>query len=267
QMPGRRQRLSYALEKLEQVAIREPERLDSRRLLIKVAVELGRSRVAREHLAVLLKALPGDGELPLLLGRACETEEKYPEAAAAYARAVELAPHQRDSYLRLAALLRDHPDRVRSAVPDLTADGVLDKLVAANAQTYQAYLARWTHRKKSWNLRDRAKLAEAGKDVEQAQRLAPTEPEVLVAAADLCQSQADTQEGPARLESLQKAGKLLEDGCREHPQEARLYQAWSRLELAANKREEAIKRLELGLKEMPGRLELLWDLANLRIDA
>src|SRR5271166_5082808 len=36
QMPNRRQRLYYALEKLEQVAIREPERLDSRRLLIQV---------------------------------------------------------------------------------------------------------------------------------------------------------------------------------------------------------------------------------------
>jgi tetratricopeptide (TPR) repeat protein len=266
-MPNRHQRLYYALEKLEQVAIREPERLDSRRLLIRVAVELGRTQTAREHLTVLLRALPTDGELQLLLGRACEVEEKYREAAAAYARAVELAPHQRDSYLRLAVLLRDHREQAQPAVPDLTPDSVLDKLVAANAQTYQAYLARWNQRQKNWNLRDGVKLAEAGKDVEQAQRLAATEPEVLVAAADLCQARANTQEGPARLESLQKAGKLLEDGCREHPTEARLYQAWSRLELAANKRDEAMQRLEAGLKEMPGRLELLWDLANLRIDA
>src|SRR5205814_2071084 len=74
--PRGRQR---ALFVLEQVITREPERHDTRRLLARMAMSLGRYATAHEHLLLLHKAAPKDGELLELLGQTYQAQGKPEE--------------------------------------------------------------------------------------------------------------------------------------------------------------------------------------------
>src|SRR5438445_2384150 len=79
--PRGRQR---ALFVLEQVVTREPERDDSRRLLARLAMALGRYATAHEHLLLLHRAAPKDGELLELLGQTYQAQGKPEEAKDSY---------------------------------------------------------------------------------------------------------------------------------------------------------------------------------------
>src|SRR5262249_12730057 len=99
--PRARQR---ALFILEQVVTREPERLESRRLLVRTAFELRRYQSALEHLLALQKAAPKDGEVLELLGRTYQAMGKPEEAKDHYQKAIEADIHSVGAYERLALL-------------------------------------------------------------------------------------------------------------------------------------------------------------------
>src|SRR5205809_1976051 len=91
---------------LQQVLVREPQRQDIRRHLVRLATSLGRFTDAREHLEILLKSSSDDAELEQLLGQSEEANGQYSKAAAWFQKAIEHAPDQIDSYVRRAHLLR-----------------------------------------------------------------------------------------------------------------------------------------------------------------
>jgi tetratricopeptide (TPR) repeat protein len=255
-----------ALFVLEGVVANDPGRQDARRRLARVALSLGRTEVASEHLNQLHTELPNDGEVTCLLAQCLEAQGKYAEAAVKYGAAIHDAPRHRDSYVRLALLL-GRPDRQGWAAPEKDEDHVLDKkpaqvldlLVANNPDSHEAHLARWWSRRDE--ARDPARRAEVGRDVEEALRLAPTDGEVLLAAADLARAAGD----------LARARADLRKGRKLHPDDKRLHLALADVELADRKPgeapEEAIARLNEGLQALPDQPDLLWLLANLLLDS
>jgi tetratricopeptide (TPR) repeat protein len=254
--PRGRQR---ALFVLEQVLSRDPARHDLRRLLVPVAMELRRYDLVGEHLAKLREAAPNDAEVEYLAGQWHEAQNEYTEAQTCYRRAIQRNPQGVDSYVRLAELLRRQPDPARQEENAREAERVLDELVAKNPQSYQAYLARWRHRKASGALGDPDHLAEAGRDVARAVVLAPQEADVLLVAAERARLAKD----------LKEARRLLEEGFKHHPHDVRFYQAQVVLELQAGRRLEAVACVRLGVKALTGtpQLDLLWTLGNLLIDS
>src|SRR5262245_65522506 len=86
-----------ALFVLEPVIAREPDRHDLRRLVVRLAMEPPRLRLkqAREHLDVLHKAFPEDGEIAHLLGVCHEADKEdaraAQKAAAFYTLAIQKA--------------------------------------------------------------------------------------------------------------------------------------------------------------------------------
>jgi tetratricopeptide (TPR) repeat protein len=250
-----------ALFVLEGVVAADPGRQDARRLLARVAMNLDRVDRAQEHLAELHRQLPDDGEVACLLAECQEAQGNFAEAALLCWESIRHAPKHRDGYVRLALLLRRPDHKTWHVVKD--PDGVLKKkpeeilnlLVAANGDAYQAHLARWAAHDRE-QLKDKKKRAEAAKDVEQALRLAPQEADVLLAAAELARLSDDLTGARARLRK-----------CRElHPTEKRAYLALAAVELADGKPGEAVARLNEGLEALPEQPDLLWLLANVRLD-
>ena len=230
---------------LEQVLRREPERQDLRRKVARIAIDLGRFADAREHLRLLLKSSPDDGELELLLGRCEEGNDHFTEAASWYEKARKHAPEQIDGHVRLAYLLRNRLDQPEGA------DRVMDEMVKANEkskQLFRSYLERARYRKQFG-------LADAASDIMRARELAPEEADVLLDAAVLAQDKGD----------LAAARKDLERGIQLDPRNRRMYQALAGLEIRAGRPEEALSCLRRGLKALPDQIELKWVLADLLV--
>lgn len=237
-----------ALFLLEQVLLKEPERHDSRRILARLALALGRADLAQEHLKVLHQAQPDDAQLEQLQAGCHEAQGQLAEAAEWYRKAVRHAPRTLDNYVRLAELLRRLPDPSGRNAGE--ADEVMNRLVTENPQEFRAYLARWRHGK----TRERA----AAEDVAKALELAPDDADVLLAAAEVAQEQKD----------FKTARSHLARGRDRHAQDARFYQALALVDLAQEQPAQAIAGLKKGVQELTGRgqLDLLWTLANVLLD-
>jgi tetratricopeptide (TPR) repeat protein len=95
-----------ALFVLDQVVTRDPDRVDLRRPLARIAIELRRYDLAWPHLEALVQRFPRDGEVQYLLGQWHEAKEKFREAESCYRKAVAASPERPAYALRLAELLR-----------------------------------------------------------------------------------------------------------------------------------------------------------------
>ncbi len=267
---------------LEQVVANAPDQHDLRHLLVRVAMDLGRYDVALEHLKVLQKALPKDGDLKHLLGKAYEYQREYAQAKDWYEKAIADSPQQIDSYERLANLLSRRPDQARANHPARNPDQIMDQLVVKNDNSFRAHLTRWRYLMRSaplarWrsaiesgplaNARNneksdrdlRSALEKARQDIDRAIALAPDKADVLLAAAEF--EQAVNNSGKAR--------KHLQRGLALHPHHPRMYQALATLELRAGKPGEAVACLRRGVKALTGQGQddTRWTLANLLIDS
>ncbi|HVS40495.1 MAG TPA: tetratricopeptide repeat protein [Gemmataceae bacterium] len=234
---------------LSQAIARSPEKDDVRRRLATLAVEIGRTKDAREQLDYLLKhSAPNDAELESLHGRCEEAEGQFEKAAKDYEKAVADGPHQVNTYVRWAAVLR------RRLADPKGADDVMDRMVANNPDSFQARLARGRY------LREIGLLEAGAKDVAYARdKLAPTETDVLLASADVVQENGDTE----------AARRDLEDGLKLHPDEPRFLLGLAALELRSGPdgREKALARLDAARTLLAGHAEGLWNVADLYIDA
>lgn len=275
--PRARQR---ALFVLEQVVTRAPDKHDSRRLLVRMAMSLSRYSSAQVHLLVLLKTAPADGEVLDLLGQTFQALGKAAEAKDSYQKAIEADPREVGAYERLARLLQRHPDDAGKDRPR-DPDDVMNRLVASNERSVTARLARWNYVAESGLLTrvgsllpsgaaveakdlarldaaTRAKLETAEKDLARALELAPDDMEVLLAAAELEQARGCTDAARDHL----RRGRSL------HPEDPRLYRHLAAVELAAGKPADALACLRDGVKAVSARMqgELRWTLANLLLD-
>ena len=126
----------------------------------------------------------------------------------------------------------------------------MDELVAANPNSFRAYLERFRFYRGTVPERAVGDLAEA-------LRLAPDEADVRLAAADLAREQDRPSE----------ARDHLERGLKRHPRDVRFHLALAAWEERAGSREKAAARLQRGLRELPSSGELRWPLADLLLES
>jgi len=256
-----------ALFVLEQVVTREPERAESRRLLARMALKLTRYSTAEEHLLVLLKNAPKDGDVLDLLGQTYQGQGKHEEAKGSFQKAIEAAPGEILAYQRLARLLRRHPDKADADQPR-DPDAVIARMVANNDRSVAARLARWNDTADAGLLTrvgtllsgsatteggnlarlddtTRAKLQIAEKDMARALELGArrhrSAPGHRGVGADL----RPPGECPS---SYHQARRLL-------PDDPRPYRHLAAVELAAGKSADALKSLGEGIKAVAPRLQ------------
>ncbi|GEM_PF-2868542 len=212
----------------EQVLLREPARHDLRRATADLAREVGYFARAKDHLEMLVRHSPDDGELADLLGQCQEALGDAEKATASYRDAVAHAPDRIDVYSRLARLLRGPLGHAAEA------DQVMDDLVAANDHAAAAHLERAAYHIANGSLDD------AEKDAARARELAPDDARVLLTTADL-----DARRGRA---NAARAG--LRRGIQLHPDDVDLRLALAGLELKAGKPNEAAECLDEGRKAL-----------------
>jgi tetratricopeptide (TPR) repeat protein len=252
--PRARQR---AVTALEQALGRDPDRRDSRRLLVRLALDLGNLELAREHLKILCES--SDAEAEELRGRLHEAQSQYAEAADWYRKAIGHDATRVNAYARLADLLRRYPAPGQADAQAEEADRVIDDLVANNGGDPKAHVARWRYRLAFQRLnKDEEAHKRAADDVARARELAPDDAEVIVAVAQL--AQLDERFGEARA--------VLKGGLERHPQDTGLYRALAALEMQAGERKAAADCLRVALKKLPpaAQGETLWTLTHLLID-
>ena len=225
---------------LEQVIGRNPQRQDVIRKSVDLAMNtFGRFSDARRHLVNLLNHDQPDaetvrmieqGELERLIGESFEGEGKYDESVSWFQNSIKRAPQQTASYSRLAGLQRrklNQPDKANETV---------NSLVKANQGSARALLARARYRGEFG-------LAGIDQDISQALKLAPDDPEVMIASANLARNRPNPDFNAARRD--------LERGMALAPKDRRMYQELARLELRANRADAAVASLRKGLAALP----------------
>jgi predicted Zn-dependent protease len=215
-----------------------------RRALIVLAMDLGQHSTAARHLDVLLQGADADGELEYQRGACAEAQAQNRLAAGWYEKAIAHRADLVDAHVRLANLLRqqlDDPDR---------AEQVMERLTAANRGSSAAWLARGLYDT------ERRDLTDARKHLEQAAKLAPRDPDVLLALAEAAQMRGDAAQ------ARQELGQLLAVG----PHNVYAHVELARLESEAGRVAEAEAGLRRGLQNMPEQVDLLFHLAELLLD-
>lgn len=266
---------SDALAVYEQALIHSPDRLDARRRAAELAVELGRSSAALGHLKALIDANAADGRVFLLLGITQEARGQYSEAVASYTKSAEADPKP-EAFVRRAGVLKIHlkQDDDEANGKEVGPQSVLNELVVALPNSFESYLARAAYHKTY--ARDKPKgLARARADLETARKLAPDEPAVLLASAQVVVETAAIVPGTgdearaAREGHWNEARGYLRHGLTKAPKEAALYLALADVETRAGRRDEAIRVLADGRKGVrPGGLpEILFALAEQHAEA
>lgn len=229
---------------LEQALRRDPQRHELRREAVQLAQDLYRFSDAARHLTVLLQQTPKDAELWYRLGRCQEAEGNYSRAEESYRKALALDARHLATYERLTNLLLFQLERPAQVIK------LLDEMVAANKDSYQAYLGRARY------LNNSGERSRAWEDVRQAARLAPDKPEVILTVAEL-----EFLGG-----APDKARAELERGLKVNPGNVPLLRTLAWVELKQNHRDRALEVLREGLKQVPDSADLQVALADLVVE-
>jgi len=238
-----------ALDVLEKALVRIPGDDRLRRMAAERALGLGSPDVARAHLTILLKSLPDNGEVELMLGRCDEAELRYAPAASWYEKAREHAPWLVAAHAGLARMLRDHLDNPKKA--DLIMGvGQGEGIVEASGRLPEAYLERASYR-------SRYGLSGSEADLDEALRLAPEDTDVLLKAGE--QAAASGHADQAR--------ELLSKVTAKRPGDSHTYQVLASLEVAGNRFKEALTWLSKGIEGCRDTLDLRWSRAEIFIQA
>jgi tetratricopeptide (TPR) repeat protein len=230
--------------KMEQVLRLKPNEHALRMRLVHNLIALNRLSDAMEHLKKLQKTWPEPAEVQHMLGWCHDAKQEYHEAVASFRAALKLNPQRIKSWSLLAEVLQERLKEPEEALK------AMNDMVSANQSSYQAYLQR------SQFHRHRLETKEAQQDLEQAVKLAPHEPAVLLEAADCARVAGDAQ----------KAIELLQEGQKRHPENADFDRALANIKLALNKREEAITHLQDGLRKAPKSTDVAVLLIDIMID-
>jgi tetratricopeptide (TPR) repeat protein len=219
----------------EQVLDRTPARDDLRRRVVPILMGLDEYDRATRHVEILLSARPDDGELENLLGHCQEAMGDYDQAATSYEKAIGHAPDRVAAHAHLAALLR-----YRLGKP-VRADEVIDTLVRLNPKSAEAWLERGLYQLGV------GLVEAAGLDMEQARALAPDDPRVLVASAELFQ----------RLGRSDEARKSWERGREKYPVDLTMYLGLATLQMQTDQPDEAVACLEQARQVDPANADVV----------
>ena len=236
---------------LERICGLDPERRDSRRQLIGIAMELGRYKEALSNLELLEKVTPDDGELKLLIGRCYEQEQDFSAAIAAYEASIKCLPEQLDAYERLAGLW------IRKSRSDAQLFYMLDQMVIANRQTPAALILRSRFRLNA------GMISGSAADIRNARAVDPN-----LTAAHLMVTRLANVGGVSDAGELQNSYGHLKRTVDSNPGNLGLYQSLALLETKLGTIPSAQVWLQRGLEIQPesygARLQLILLLVSAR---
>ena len=238
-----------AILEMDKILAQDPQQEEVRYRLILNLIEMERVGQALIHVDKLLPTWSKPAELHHIRGWCLESLKKYPEAAQAFARAVELDPSRISSYELWAETMQRLPPREGDPEPAQQARAILDRMVQANEKDFQAYLARSRFLKES-------AAEESKSDLDQAARLAPDEPAVTLALAEWHLAKGD----------LKTARTVVEAGRAKHAHDAGLIKALAGLDIRAGLPDQAITLLRGEVEAVPGASDLTILLIELLID-
>lgn len=231
-----------AYRTLEKALRRAPERDDVRRKLVEEAMALGRFSDAREHLeGRLLETSPDDPELLERLGHCQAVAGENEQAVRTFQQSIEKGPTRGAAYVALAYLLESELDR-----PDEGA-AWMDRLVEANPESAEAYLARAEFRRQNQEIKQA--LADAEKAVELDPESAGSR--TLAATCALESGQGDL------------ARRYAERGIELAPDRAPLYAVVAGVAFEKQDVDEAIGWLRRGIEAAEEDGQLRWALVDL----
>ena len=284
---------SEAYQIYNNILTRASGREDVRRLLMQLKIDTGRfvSSSGRDDgadvdLKILLKSSSlnpklsssndedqfknllssPDGHLQFLLGQCYERAGDDPKtlrkAKELYEAAIKhtkgssglSAPRQIEAGERLATLLRDQFKDPQKA------NDVIDGLVKNSPQDYRAYLSRGRYylALAAQNPSQTSHLSEAQANFKKAKDLAPSEPDVYLALANVAVNGSKPNHDQAK--------EYLKSGLKYSPTSTELYQALSEEERKTGNIDEAINVLESGLKAQPDQSMLRLRLTDLLVN-
>jgi tetratricopeptide (TPR) repeat protein len=244
---------------LNRVLIQDKSRNDVRRQVVRLAMEFGQFDTAKAELNQLIEAIPNESELYVLRGQCFEAEARYVDARTDYEAAARAAPRNLEAYERLARLLREqtrHVKRPKEPRPDDVVAAanhlMIVDLVEHNRESFRAYLLLAQYRLR-YGVKGKDMSAEdaAAMDIKTAKDIAPDEPDVFLAVADLARAK----------NHLDEARRELYRGRDLHPEYWRLHLWAARLDLETGAVDAALNCLREGLKKIPRQPELRWELA------
>ena len=214
----------------EGILRREPDRHELRQQILDMLIQAGGYREALVHIQALLARNPDDVELNRLSGQCHEAIGEYETAEVAYRNAIRGLPNDLDVPIRLANILEKELRRPSQA------DAVMDEMVSRNGHSFQVYLARARY------LRERKLGKDAALDVQTAFQMAPSEPDVLIAASELVADQWGRSEGGVRVD-LRDLQSRLEEQLTLNPGHTGLIQALTQIETLRGRADVATSRL------------------------
>lgn len=235
---------AQACDVFERVLQRDPERHDIRHRLVWTSLTLHRLDDARKNAELLLPHWANKAELHHIIAWCQNGAGEHEEAVESYARAIAADPKRIEAHLLRAAILDEELDRAEEA------EAALNELVAANSDSYRAYVER-----ARYYLR-RGRLSDASNDIVKAESLAPNEAFVVLTAMEIAQAHGDSASARA----------LAEKGRKQHPEDARFCKAAAGFELRTGNRPAGIKLIEGGLQQFPGDVDLAVTLADLMVE-
>ena len=232
---------------------------ETRRRLVRLDLTIpGRARAAEAQARTLIRTGANDAEAHHLLARALEQvgvlekkSEAIDEARHEYEIAETMAPGDVEGGERLASLYRDHLEDQSKARE------VLDQLVrscheAEPSKRAAARLARARH----FVLTRQNNLAAL--DVNEAVKDDPTDPDVRLAAANLCLQSRDSKAARAHLKAIDPARQ----------KQPRVVVTLGLIDLVEQRPDDAIKTWRSGLVASEGNdPELTWRLAHVLLEA
>ncbi len=250
-----------AFLRLDHVLRLDPARNDIRRRQVDNAMYFGKFEEARDHLNKLGERTSKNAEWYRLKAE-CEAAlgnlDGADGAVAAYTDAIKSAPKQIDNYWNLAVL---YHERLKDSKK---ADAIVDGMVERGKPTFRAYLTRARYYLQ-FASKDLEKLEKAKKDVEEANSIAPDEPDVALAKAEVERSRESPKDADA-------ARHVLREAIEKHPREAKLYFALITLEVRDNRTKDALKLAREGLQALrdvqdENKSDLLHALADLLVQS
>jgi len=252
-----------AVRAFERALSLEPGRDDLRRQVAAVLIKLGTVddyAAALTHLDVLAASADRDrdGELAYQRGECLEAIGRYDEAARAYEKARRDNPRRVAAYARLATLLRVRLNRTTDAERVMDAVTVKDGVVAANARSAEAYVARARYRKQFNPLGNVERSARAfAEDAARALELAPDDAEAILVAAEAALGKGKGGRDEARA--------LLERGAKAYPRDVRMYLGLAQVESASRRPAGVVAAYERAAKVFPDSIDMMYRLADAQI--
>ncbi len=255
----------FAVQRTLEKAIRQqPEDDELRRSAVDFYLRFGRASDAVDHVRYMIRQEGGkaDAELQLMLARCLVGAADMTQAAAVLSPIVgydsqtaqfdpdaALDAGNVEAYVLLAALQRSSRNNAAAA------DAIIDQVVAANPQSWQAHLARGQYLRQHY-ARDADQKQVVAADIRRAARLAPDEPQVALAAAQL-----EIEEN-----HLDEAQRILDRSIQQHPDNDEFYRLRVALALRRGDKDAARAIVKQGLEQVPTSGMLLISQAEFALD-